>query len=99
MKIREPVERKNWPCGIMADEGNICAHMLVSSEHGEDLGESTGLSHLIEESILKIKTARTTHLGYEIMYMADSGNNLLNSNKIYFTLCLYLTRIFTLSYF
>ena len=85
MKIREPVERKNWPCGIMDDDGSAPGkHLFVEIDEGtpDEFGD---IEH---ESIVKIKTASTTHPGYEIMYMADSGNNLLYSNKIYIKLCL-----------
>ena len=82
MKIRKPVQRKDWPCGIMDDNGSAPGkHLLVNSDDGTP-------AKLKNQAILKIKTASTTHPGYEIMYMADSGNDLLNSNKIYFKLCL-----------
>ena len=87
MKIREPVERKNWPCGIMDDDGSAPGkHLFVEIDEGtpDEFGD---IEH---ESIVKIKTASTTHPGYEIMYMADSGNNLFNLDKIYFTVCLFL---------
>ena len=76
MKIRKPVLRKDWPCGIMDDNGSAPGkHLLVNSD-----GTPAKLKN---QAILKIKTASTTHQGYDIMYMADSGNNLLNSNQIY----------------
>ena len=78
MKIREPVERKNWPCGIMDDEGSTPGkHLFVEIDEAtpDEFGD---IEH---ESIVKIKTASTMHPGYEIMYMADSGNKLLYSNE------------------
>jgi len=69
-KICEPVERKNWPCGIMDDEGCTPGrHLFVEVDEGTP-NEFGDIEH---ESIVKIKTASTTHPGYEIMYMADSG--------------------------
>ena len=83
-KICEPVERKNWPCGIMDDEGCTPGrHLFVEVDEGTP-NEFGDIEH---ESIVKIKTASTTHPGYEIMYMADSGNNLFDSNKIHFASC------------
>ena len=73
MRIREPVEEKNWPRGTMDGEGSAPGrHLFVEIDEGtpDEFGD---IDH---EQIVKIKTASTMHRGYEIMYMADSGKNL-----------------------
>merc|ERR1712226_1318426 len=71
LRMSQPVEVKNWPCGKLDAGGSAPGKHLFNDQFGngcvlefEDINNKR----------IKIKTQKTMHKGYDMMYMADSGS-------------------------